>query len=402
MSKIKDSVIVTSAKSRVAYNIVRSLGRHGCNVCVSDVERCSMSAASRYASGSFLYPSPFTEPENFINCLINNIKQRNVDVLIPVLEETFLFSKYKNEIEKNVKIVIPEYEQILTVHNKDKWVPIATQLGILSPKSYLVSDIKKDMSLLRDIRYPALLKPKQGGGGWAILELNSVLEAKNILLSDTYSDHLLDHFFIQEKIIGGTHCVAMLFCQGSLRGKVAYQQLRQYPVKFGQAVLRESIRSEIAEEHLESLLIYLNWHGVCQADFVVEESTGIPYLVDINPRFWGSLAQSIASNVDFPWLLYRIAMDGDVDPVNHFKIGARSRWFGGDLCSFFPLLSQSLNKTEFVKNFVFQNFRDVFWDDLSTEDLLPFFAWGFYSFRSIFSHKFLNTAKDNRLNGIWK
>ena len=42
-------------------------------------------------------------------------------------------------------------------------------------------------------------------------------------------------------------------------------------------------------------------------------------LIEVNPRFWGGLTQSVASGWDYPYLLYRLAIDGTVaavDPKN--------------------------------------------------------------------------------------
>src|SRR5439155_4298107 len=135
-----------------------------------------------------------------------------------------------------------------------------------------------------------------------------------------------NQFFVQEKIAGHTHCVAMLFNRGQLRATVGYRQLRDYPVRGGQATLRVSVRNERAEAHLRRLLESLRWHGTCQADFIIEDGSETPYLIDINPRLWGSLTQAIASGVDFPYLIYRLAKDGDIPPVTSFTTNVVTRW----------------------------------------------------------------------------
>jgi hypothetical protein len=45
----------------------------------------------------------------------------------------------------------------------------------------------------------------------------------------------------------------------------------------------------------------------------------------VNPRFWGSLHHAVLCGVDFPWLLCRLAMDGDVDSVDGYRVGVKSR-----------------------------------------------------------------------------
>ena len=151
------TVIVTNAKSRIAYNIVKSLGQKGINVITADFVHLSMSFASRYSKGHFLYPSPFsTDHEIFIDCLINNISTSKAEVLIPVSEETFLISKFKDRISKHVCLAVPEYEQILMAHNKDRWEAVARGLGINVPETYDPGDIKRILPCLVNCRFHCL------------------------------------------------------------------------------------------------------------------------------------------------------------------------------------------------------------------------------------------------------
>ncbi len=56
-----------------------------------------------------------------------------------------------------------------------------------------------------------------------------------------------------------------------------------------------------------SLLKSLNWIGVAMAEFKVDPRDGIPKLMEVNPRFWGSLHLAIVSGVDFPYLILKMA-----------------------------------------------------------------------------------------------
>ena len=396
------SALVTNAKNRIAYNIVRSLGKKGIPVYTSDFVSSSMSFFSRYSKGHFLYPSPYRKQEDFIVSLIQNCKRLKTDVLIPVFEESFLIAKHKEKIENCVRVVLPDYEQILFAHNKDRWEPLARRLGIPVPETFPIADLQSGKRCLSDLNYPVLMKPKQGGGAWAITQANSERELQILLAKATNEGLPWERFFCQEKISGETHCVAMLFNHGEMRAKVAYRQLRDYPVTGGQATLRVSIRSEAAEGHLQRLLEEMNWHGVCQADFIVDERTREPYLIDINPRFWGSLTQAIASGVDFPYLLYRIAVNGDVEPQTAFKTGVATRWIGGDLRGFLPLLRMSRFKAKFAKEFFFPSTGVELYDDFSWGDPLPFFAWCADAVLKMVRNRSLQPVAHDSLEGVWE
>lgn len=394
------SVLVTNAKNRIAYNIVKSLGKKGITVHTADFVSPAMAGYSKYSKSYFQYPSPYSREKEFIESLIVNIERLGVEVLIPVFEESFLISKYKDRLGKHVKLVVSDYEKVLTLHNKDRWQPIAANMGISVPMSYSATKLKNGEIDINTLRFPVLVKPKQGGGAWAILQLNSATELKGLLQNNSYLDLEWGRFFIQEKIEGDVNCVAMLFRHGEYRACATYKQVRDFPATGGQATLRISLRQKKAENDLKMLLEKMKWHGVCHADFVVDKTTQIPYLIDINPRFWGSLVQAIASGVDFPYLFYKLASDGDVDTFYDFQIGVKTRWIGGDLRGFAQNLRKSERKLSFLKEFFFE--KHQMYDDFSINDPVPFFIWWFDAIKKVVQRRTLKPTAHESLEGVWE
>ena len=393
--------LVTNAKNRIAYNILRSLAPAGVKVYCADFVPRAMSFYSRYSSGHFVYPSPFSKQKEFIECLISKIKELNIDVLIPVFEELFLVAKHKEELLKHVKMAVPDYSQILTAHNKDQWVPIAKNLDIPVPETFPIKKYISDPGLIAELHFPVLIKPRQGGGGWGIKQVASASEFRDCLVADGPEGQPWERFVVQQMIEGDTICVAMVFCRGQLRGKVAYQQIREYPPLKGQATCRISISNKTAEDNLQRLLEHLNWHGVCQADFVVDKITKTPHLIDINPRFWGSLAQAMASGVDFPNLVYKIALNGDVDPVDEFKEGVVTRWLGGELRGLVQHYSHAEKKLPFLRDFFLPDHSTKLYDDFSFTDPVPFFMWGLDALNRVLKYKKIQ-PHDSLTGRIWE
>lgn len=74
---------------------------------------------------------------------------------------------------------------------------------------------------------------------------------------------------------------------------------------------RESVVADPAlVERSRRLLARLNWQGVAMVEYKIDASTGMPYLMEINGRFWGSLQLAIDAGVDFPRLLLEVATGG--------------------------------------------------------------------------------------------
>jgi predicted ATP-grasp superfamily ATP-dependent carboligase len=57
---------------------------------------------------------------------------------------------------------------------------------------------------------------------------------------------------------------------------------------------------------------------------------GTPVFLEVNGRFWNSLALPIHAGVNFPALLAELAENGDVPLTTTYREGVRCRWLLGD------------------------------------------------------------------------
>ncbi len=111
----------------------------------------------------------------------------------------------------------------------------------------------------------------------------------------------------QEYISGSGVGVEFLFNRGKKIWHFAHERVHEYPLTGGASSYRRSINPPQAMLHdAEKLLTALNWHGVAMVEFKMN-ANGQYWLMEINPRLWGSLALSIDSGVDFPLGLLQIA-----------------------------------------------------------------------------------------------
>ena len=95
-------------------------------------------------------------------------------------------------------------------------------------------------------------------------------------------------------------------------------------------MLRESIEPDpelLADS--ERLLAELGWTGVAMVEFR-RRPGGPGVLMEINPRFWGSLQLAIDAGVDFPSLWVSLQRGEQVSP-GPARVGVRCRWLLGDL-----------------------------------------------------------------------
>ena len=114
--------------------------------------------------------------------------------------------------------------------------------------------------------------------------------------------------------------------------------------------MSESIHFPEIEKYSLDLLNSLKWNGVAMVEFRIDKNTSIPKLMEINPRFWGSLETAIFAGVDFPYLVFKLITEKCSENVFSYELGKQVRWLlMGDLLWFFNAKKSWYNIKSFFK-----------------------------------------------------
>ena len=105
----------------------------------------------------------------------------------------------------------------------------------------------------------------------------------------------------------------------------AHTRIREKPPTGGVSVYRESVplRDDV-RAYSERILGRFNWSGVAMVEFREDRATGIPYLMEVNGRFWGSLQLAIDAGVDFPAMLVQLALGEEIPRISSYRMAPRA------------------------------------------------------------------------------
>jgi protein-tyrosine-phosphatase/predicted ATP-grasp superfamily ATP-dependent carboligase len=329
-------VIVTDGNERSALAVTRSLGRRGIPVYVGAENRRSLAGMSRYCQGSFVYPSPWQSPARYVACLIEQARLHDAAGLFPMTDLAVeLLGTPEVRVHDDFAIPIPSLEQYHALSDKYRLMQWAQSNGIPIPKTHFVvgGDLSSILPALD--RWPVVVKPGRSLiRARGAVKKTSVLYARNTdELYRLYAEHaeLQEPSLIQSRVVGHGEGVFGLFERGQARALFAHRRLREKPPSGGVSILRESIAlPELMTKYAQMIAESVHWHGVAMMEFKVDRQ-GVPYLMEVNGRFWGSLQLAVDSGIDFPWLLYQLAVTGKVPEPDPYRIGVRSRWWLGDM-----------------------------------------------------------------------
>ncbi|MGA2935118.1 MAG: ATP-grasp domain-containing protein [Methanomicrobiales archaeon] len=311
-------VLITDGNFKHTLAAVRSLGKKGIDVTVLSHMRSSISFFSRYTRRKRLAPDPERD-DRFATYLLNLVEEESYDLLIPVsFAAVMQAARIRKELEHHTRVPIAGGEALRVAGSKGLTVRCAREIGIPVPETYYPGNGKEVEDLGRSVTYPVVVKGSEESG--YVCYARSPRELKSC-----YERLAPYQPIIQEYIPGEGYGFFALYNQGQARAVFMHRRLREYPVTGGPSALAESIYDPLLEALGRRLLDHLGWHGVAMVEFK-KQPDGTYVLMEVNPKFWGSLELAIASGVDFPYLLCRMAVEGDIEPVLRYRVGVRFRW----------------------------------------------------------------------------
>ena len=295
-----------------------------------------------------------------------------------------LVSKYKELISQYTKVPVADYSTWIRARDKAETIKLAIETGVPHPKTRFITDTTEVETAAEELGFPVVIKPRQSCGSRGI----AYVREKEKLLESYMRVHSEYPFpMVQEFIPPGANAYGvslLLNKEAEPRAVFVHKRLREFPVKGGPSTLRESVHKPELVDISIRLLKSINWHGVAMVEFKEDPRDGQCKIMEINPRFWGSLPLAIVAGVDFPYLLYKMVTEGDVEPVMEYPAGIRCRWLlPGDILHFTFNPDRFKLEPSFF-DFSKNNRRDDF---ISWKDPGPTFGFFVIAFASLFSVK---------------
>ncbi|RQO38183.1 hypothetical protein DBR39_15045 [Chryseobacterium sp. KBW03] len=258
--------------------------------------------------------------------LEESVKKIKPEFIIPVGSEavTICSEKYRE------LCLLPTKESLEIALNKDKMVILNSLQDVHYPECKLFSNLdelrvySKDKNCVVKSSNESLAKFDP-----IYVKLNSESEFGEIEKYLSGGVKLL----MQERVSGvgrGFFCIAK---EGKIISYYMHERIREIPITGGSSTAAKSIFCEKMFDISKRIIEYLNWSGPLMIEYKYDESKQKYHLIELNPKFWGSLDLSYAVGLNFG----RTLMDAYSKDVNEqlekkYEVGKKFFWvLDGDL-----------------------------------------------------------------------
>jgi protein-tyrosine-phosphatase/predicted ATP-grasp superfamily ATP-dependent carboligase len=313
---INRKVLVLGDSNRSFLSVIRSLGRKGIFVHIAWCPPNFPALSSRYIAKIHHIPFYSPDEDSWKKAFIELCKKEVFDIVIPCDDEhTIPLQHHRTELESFAHIYLLSPENFEIVSNKAKTYKLTASLGISVPKQISVSSLEAIDEILSTFTFPIVLKPLYSFTIQNLENPNEVRKAHNEHQLYVYLESMLreDQVLVQEHFIGTGVGVEILAYHGNIL--FAFQHIPIHEeIGGGVSSYRKSspIRTDLLEA-TSKLMKHMNYTGIAMAEFRVNFDTGKWVFLEINGRFWGSLALPIAAGADFPFYLYQLLVEGKTD-----------------------------------------------------------------------------------------
>ena len=355
---------------------------------------------SRWTKSFHVVPNYYTEPAAYAAAVAEVAKKVGARVLIPGHEDVVTLAAHADALPAGLGFAHAGYEKLRAANDKWEVTRICDRLGVPCAESFVPGSIEELRESAESLAYPAVIKTRIGnaGKGVAIVADKRELVARYAGIVDRFSIPPGKWPMVQE-YLGTDICgVCMIYDKGRLVASSAETYLRSKEAnKFSTTTWRVSTYDPVSVENCRKVADRLEWHGVIHFDMMRDPKTGVAKITEINPRLWGTIMIAIAAGMDFPYMLYELALTGKItDPPRSYREGVYSRWVLGELIGVLNLAKRRApvsEKLRELREIVRAPFKGTT-DDLRLSDPLPFLMEMYDYFRRYRETRSSNPAEE--------
>ncbi|WP_457654160.1 carboxylate--amine ligase [Rhodocaloribacter sp.] len=238
--------------------------------------------------------------EAHLKAIRRAVARSGADVVLAVKEETVrLLAAHPDALPETVRVgLVPPVASFDRVVDKARLAVCLAEHSLPHPATLPCSGDEAFEEAARDLVFPILLKPVRGGDSGNIRRFETPAALRAFLRTNTCSPGA----FIAQHFVPGFDIDCSVLCrEGEVLAHTIQKGIIPRPKPFAPPAGIAFVAHEGVLSVTRRLMRALRWSGVAHVDLRCD-AEGRVFVIEVNPRYWGSLLGSLAAGVNFPYL----------------------------------------------------------------------------------------------------
>ncbi len=329
-------ILVTQSSFKHSLGVIRHLSKQGHSLYGSvdkTIGQYIVARCSRFPKSIYFINQ--TDCEFFTKELLELQKKHRFDAILPIgFPVTEFVSQKADFLLSKLRFVATPYQQLKISEDKLAVARIAESLYVPAPTTYQVEDINQLANIAESLPYPIVLKSRsESAKGMVDYAQNSdELIRKYHLMCNKFQLTSSDKLPILQEYIPGYGCgFFALYDHGEIKRIFMHRRIREYPISGGPSCCAESFYDKGLQDTGQRLLDGMKWHGIAMVECRYDNRDGLFKVIEINPKFWGSLELALAAGADFANDYVQLALGAKLTFNNSYQ-HIRYQWpLDGDI-----------------------------------------------------------------------
>jgi predicted ATP-grasp superfamily ATP-dependent carboligase len=274
----------------------------------------------------FRYPRSTRDPAGFREAILDACERHGVDVVFPCSSATATaLSRLREQGDEPAAFVVERWDRLSVLADKWQTYLLALELRIPAPMTVL-----PEMGI-DDLSFPVVAKPRLAEASRGVRFFDTSADLERFLSHAPPVGHELGQgsghgYVVQEVVRGGLHGVGACAQRGRPVSLHTNRRVLTRHEFGGNGLVHELTHEEDLMEWVRLILARLEWNGPVNVEFMRNED-GRAWLIEANPRVWGSTELTIAGGLNVAQQALEIlALGNDVEAVSDYAVGLRARW----------------------------------------------------------------------------
>lgn len=303
-------VLITAAGGDIGIGAIQSLQKashetiavdmnpHGAGLYIADHGVCVPAASDNE------WPTAMTRV----------VKEYNVDIVIPLIDQELQeIDRLQSALPNDIPVIVPRRGLIEKTVDKKEMYEYFRKHGLRIPETS-VADTHSGLFESQSKEPAKIVKPRYGQGSRGVQVIHTSDDLREYIdESEVDQSNLL----VQEFINGPEYTSNVTVTNDNRLLSIVTKEVPERNNYTALGITRDN--PTVYEACMEAFEA-LEPAGPMNVQHMLDED-GIPYLIEINPRFSGSSCLTVEAGVNEFDLLVRNALDEEIEPVDEYETG---------------------------------------------------------------------------------